>query len=168
MRRFRRSILLRLSVAGLLLSLGVGAAAPVAAAGRPDGAAERLGLDEIPETALDEALAAVDASADTPEAFADALAGELRTRFGDAAPAADALLGALYGQLFRVLQEKMGDHAVILAATSGGALLAGLDGEVVPGTDPAPAAQAATAGAARQTPLPAPRTLRPALQPLGP
>ncbi|MDX1418924.1 MAG: hypothetical protein R3181_03060 [Rubricoccaceae bacterium] len=157
---------MRFCAVGLLVSLGAGVAAPVAAAGHADRAVERLGLHEIPQAVLDVALD--DVRADTPEALAVALAEVLRVRLGEAAPPADVLLGALYGQLFRVLQEEVGDHAVLLAASAGGTLLAPFSGEVAPGSDAAPAPPAAALASSPQAPQPAPRALRPALQPLGP
>ncbi|HLT48594.1 MAG TPA: hypothetical protein VK002_15275 [Rubricoccaceae bacterium] len=167
MRRLRRSVLLRLSAAGLLVSLGLGLAAPVAAARQGGGVAAWLRLDEVPQATLEAALKAA-AGAETPEAYAEALAAALHDALGEAAPPADALLSALYGQLFRVLQEEAGALAVVAAAGSGGAVQAPLEGAAAPPFDPSLRSVAALGVATEPGLLPTPRALRPALQPLGP
>ena len=168
MRRLRRSVLLRLSAAGLLVSLGLGLAAPLAAARQGDDVVRWLRLDEIPQATLERALHAA-AGAATPEAFAEALARALEEALGDAAPPSEALLGALYGQLFRVLQEEVGGTAVILVPGAAGAVQVPLEGAAAPGV--APGVRRLEGGAvvpAAPGLLPTPRALRPALQPLGP
>jgi hypothetical protein len=170
MRRLRQSVAVRLCAAGLLASLGLGLAAPVVA-GRPAEAALRLAFDVIPQEVLDDALvraAGMAASeAGSPEAFAGAFATALRDALGDGAPSAEAVLDALYGQLFRVLQEEHGGCAVVVA--QGVAL----------GVPAASASESARPQAHRPGPIavslpawppqrPAPRSLRPAIQPLGP
>jgi hypothetical protein len=163
MRRFRRLLLLRVSVAGLLGSFGLGLAAPVATADER-AHAQRLALDVLPSDVIAAALAA-----DTePAAFADALVAALE---GDA-PAAEQVLDALYGQLLRVFRLEQGTPAVFVAA--GSASAAGLSlmstgpahrteaFSAVLGSSSANRIQAEAAGRF------APRTLRPAVQPLGP
>jgi hypothetical protein len=167
MRRLRRPVVLRLCAVGLLASLGLALAAPVAAAGRTDDTAAWLALDAIPQATLEAALKAA-AGADSPEAYAGALASALQATLGEAAPPADALLEALYGQLFRVLQEEVGARAIVVPAGSAGAVEGGPVGALSPALTAAPRPFAAlTAGEGQALP-PTPRALRPALQPLGP
>src|SRR5690606_32470297 len=114
MRRLRQSLLLRLSAVGLLLSLGLGLSAPAAVARGAVEGTPWVGVEALPAETLEAALAAA-AGTDTPEAFAEAVAEALRARLGEAAPPAEVLLAALYGQLFRVLHEEVGDCAVVVA-----------------------------------------------------
>lgn len=151
----------------LLGSLGLGLTAPVAVARSAHDAATWLALDAIPTATLEAALSAA-AGTDSPEAYAEALAAALHTALGASAPPADVLLAALYGQLFRVLQEEVGDCAVVTAAGTGGALPSPLEEAVAPGVEPAGRVAGASPLTAEPHVLPPPRLLRPAVQPLGP
>lgn len=105
-----RSSLLRFSAAVLLGSIGVGVMSPVLAAGDIE---ERLSAEGFNQEALDAALHAAESG--SPADVADAVT----TAMGDEAPATKAVLHALYGQLYQLLQFQQGPKAVASAlATS--------------------------------------------------
>lgn len=166
MRQLRRSLLLHVSVAGLLGSLGLGLVAPAATAGERT---HMLALDSLPRLVgaiPSEVIEAALAARAAPAAFADALVAAL----GGDAPAAEQVLDALYGQLLQVFRLEQGTPAVFV--TAGSASPAG-----VVNAGAAHRMAAAAPGAGKALPglvlpetvrLPAPRHLRPAIQALGP
>lgn len=163
MRLLRHIVFLRALCAGLLTSLGLGVAAPALAVELP--LASFAGLDEVPAEALEAALAAA-ADARTPEALAEHVAASLEEQLGTAPPV-ETLLAALYGSLFRALQDEVGSHAVV-AQGSVPVVVAAPSAAVLAETHGTFAAGDAEVVPPRSPDLPAPLTRYPALQPLGP
>ena len=167
MRRLRQTAFLRLWAAALLASVGVGLAAPVAAAVRPADGAVPLALAAVPPSTPEQALAASGGAA-TPEAFAEALAGALHAALGDAAPPAEAILHEVYGRLLRALQEEFGASAVVIASAPVGPPVGAPGSAEPPRCEVVNGPGSGAITEADEAARPSPRRLRPAVQPLGP
>ena len=103
--RFRYSALQRLLAPALLLGLALGVAAParaahVRAAERERAAALLAGADVA---RVEKAIRVAAARTTTAAGFAEEVARLLADGSGEPSPAADALLQALFGRLFRAL-----------------------------------------------------------------
>ena len=164
MDRLRQLLLLRLGVLSLLAGLGLGLVAPVASAHERTTAQERA-RDLIPTELLHAALDAAEqgTQSDMAEALFAALDEDL--------PAVELLLEALYGHLLRALQLELGPRAVLMTASSSSAAASSFAAHTALLRHAAhgsaqTATRTARAEAGQERLLP--RTLRPAIQPLGP
>ncbi len=180
LRPFRLPLLSRLLVAGLLVSLGSGLAAPAWAAERARAewvvraAAGGAAGEAAVEAALREAaLLEASRTSATPAAWAEDVARALARWLpaGSGAPAADALLRELFGHLFSALALERGPQAVLMSASGGAAP----SPKAEPLSAGSPVTPAGTAAPVLARPARAdlvlassPRSVRPAVQPLGP